>query len=389
MAFRSIIYVCNEYQAWVLGGGIGVFTREIGERLSELGVKVHVIGCSEMLKKVTIFREKNVVAKGIPYYRFPRFAPYLNRLWLSLHIRAMLTQSDADVIECPEYLGWLWPLRQPRPVVIRFHSSSRLSLWEDLGCKETLPQWARFERRTILNGTKYCAVSHYLAKRIKETLPLMANKELEVIPNGVDTSFFAPFEGNYRSDDSVVFVGKITQQKGVLELLSAWQRVHKMNQRATLYLIGRDGPGLSNGSSMTDELTAQFRHTVSNGSVQFLGLADKNKVREVLLRATLSVFPSRHEANPISLLEAMACACPMIGSNHTGFPEVIQTGHDGILCDTGNEAELAEEILHLLADRGLRKRLGANARQTVLERFDSRKLLEKNLDLYERTLAAT
>lgn len=384
MKFRSIAYICNEYPLWSKGGGIGTFTKEMATRLAEYGVKVYIIGCSDELKKPITVKKHNIYVSGIPYYNIPRVAPWINRIRLSIHLSYLISKYKIDVVECPEYLGWLWPFKPVVPVIIRFHSSSRLPLLEKLrddGRK--WPSWAHFEERTILNGQAYCAVSDYLARRLKEVIPIMADKKIEIIHNGIDTLFFKPGEKSATSQKTVVFVGRITREKGVPELLKAWSIVCEKERNAKLILIGRDGSGSVPGTSLMDELKQQYGGLIKSGRVVFTGPKESEDVKEKLAAATLCVFPSHREANPISVLEAMSCGSPVICSNHTGFVEIIRNGDNGILCNCKDEVELAREITTLLRDSSLRERVGANARDSIVRKFDSRNILLKNIELYE------
>jgi glycosyltransferase involved in cell wall biosynthesis len=88
---------------------------------------------------------------------------------------------------------------------------------------------------------------------------------------------------------------------------------------------------------------------------------------------------------PKTLLEAMACGLPVIGTNVEGIKEVIEHRENGILCET-DSGSIKEAITTIMEDEGLRKRLGKNARKTIEERFSLEKMVDKELELYTQLL---
>jgi glycosyltransferase involved in cell wall biosynthesis len=174
----------------------------------------------------------------------------------------------------------------------------------------------------------------------------------------------------------VATVAHLIPQKGVDHLLRA---LAQMRRRARLQVIG-DGPEASRLSALAAELGIGDR-------VQLLGLRDD--VAEVLQAADVFVHPAIWgEAFGLTIAEAMATGLPVVASRVGGIPELVTHGETGLLVPPGDAGALAGALDRLAADGEERARLGANARQRVLERFDLRTSVRAHLALCEEAAAS-
>jgi glycosyltransferase involved in cell wall biosynthesis len=114
--------------------------------------------------------------------------------------------------------------------------------------------------------------------------------------------------------------------------------------------------------------------------VNFLGNIPNHELPDFLNPHELFILPSFYENMPKTLLEAMACGLPVIGTNVKGINEVIKHGKNGILCST-NANSIREAILTLMKDEELKRNLGENARRTIVENYDLDKLIKRELEL--------
>ena len=120
--------------------------------------------------------------------------------------------------------------------------------------------------------------------------------------------------------------------------------------------------------------------------MNLLGNIPNHKLPEILNQHELFILPSLWESMPKTLLEAMSCGLPVIGTATDGTREVIKHGKNGILCDTDSNS-IREAIITLMGDEELKQRLGVNARKTIEERFSLEKLADKELELYWQLIA--
>lgn len=186
------------------------------------------------------------------------------------------------------------------------------------------------------------------------------SEKIKVIPNAVDTNRFRP--GKERQENLVVWVGRFVPEKGLRYLIKAAKTVVKDFKDVEFTLVGY-------GPLKANTIKLAFDYGLLNGTVHFTGPFDRNQVADILGKASITVLPSLKEGLPLSLLEAMACGKPVIGSDISGISDVIIHGQNGLLVPPGNPEALANAILTLLNDESLRRRLGHNARQLIVEKY--------------------
>ncbi|GAF93855.1 unnamed protein product, partial [marine sediment metagenome] len=193
-----------------------------------------------------------------------------------------------------------------------------------------------------------------------------------VIPNYVLTDVFAPSSSHSRGNRCIIFVGRLAEQKNPWALLDAMRGLD-----AELVMVG-DGP-------LREPLEAKA--SVEELAVKFLGNRPHRELPQHLNRATLFVLPSLYEGHPKTLLEAMSCGLPVIGTNVPGIRELIRHRETGYLCGT-SPAEIRAAILKVLGDAKLREKMGRQARQFVVENFSVERVLTRELALLDSLMKA-
>jgi len=191
-----------------------------------------------------------------------------------------------------------------------------------------------------------------------------------LIPNYVETNKFKPMHIT-KKKGSICFIGRLTEQKNLFALLEALKDLPY-----TINLIGSGEQG---------EQLEEFANK-NDINANFLGNIPNHELPRILNEHELFVLPSLWEGMPKTLLEAMACGLPAIGTKIDGTKEVIEHGKNGILCDTDSKS-IRQAIIHLMEEEGLKQSLGANARKTIEQRFSLEKLLDKELELYSLLFA--
>ena len=206
-----------------------------------------------------------------------------------------------------------------------------------------------------------------------------------LIENGVDTRRFAPGDRAAAREAlavpqdafAVAAVGRLSPEKAVADLLDAVARLVSGGVDAAVLLAG-DGP-------LRGALEARAVALGLRRRVRFLGMvADPIPV---LQAADVFAMPSREEASPMALLEAMACARPVVVTAVGGVPEIVADERSGLLVPPGRAESLAAALARLAGDADLRERLGAAARARILERFDLDRMVAEHEALY-RELAS-
>ena len=174
----------------------------------------------------------------------------------------------------------------------------------------------------------------------------------------------------------VLFVGRLSAQKGLKFLLSSWGEVLKEFPQAQLVILGDGGE--------RERLLAQAKESNLAGSVEFKG--EVKNVPLFLAAADIFVLPSLAEGMSASLLEAMASGLAAIATRVSGSVEIITSGQNGILVEPQDVQGLGQAIRGLLADEALRERLSIAARKTIQERFSLEEMVERHMQLYGELL---
>lgn len=180
------------------------------------------------------------------------------------------------------------------------------------------------------------------------------SEKLRVIPYGVDLGRFAP-DGEPDSDTfEVLFVGQISLRKGVPYLLEAFKRLKHPRKR--LSLVGAVQP--------------EMRRLLSEGvpgDIRFLGPRSSSEVRGLMSRSHAFVLPSVEDGFGMVLVEALACGCPVIGTHHTGTPDLVEDGCEGFVVPIRDPQAITEALERLCQDPERRRQM----RQSALRRVQA------------------
>ncbi|MFE9025618.1 glycogen synthase [Streptomyces iakyrus] len=284
--------------------------------------------------------------------------------------------------------GHLAKLLYGIPHVMTAHSLEPLRPWkaEQLGGGYELSSWA--ERTAIEAADAVIAVSGAMREDILGCYPALDPERVHVVHNGIDTSLYRPEHGTDaldrigldRSRPYVLFVGRITRQKGVPHLLRA---VRDIDPAAQVVLCA--------GAPDTPEIDREFRElfgelsAVRDGVFWIPKMLPRPEVIQLLTHAALFVCPSVYEPLGIVNLEAMACGTPVVASAVGGIPEVVDDGRTGLLVPSGDgfEAGLARAMDAVLGDPAAARRMGEAGRERAVGEFGWDAVARRTVRLYE------
>ena len=284
--------------------------------------------------------------------------------------------ADAAVVHSHTWYanlaGHLAALRYGIPHVVTVHSLEPLRPWkaEQLGGGYALSSWA--ERVAVESAAAVVAVSDGMRGDVLTAYPDVAADRVRVIRNGIDTVEYAPDpdtsvlakHGIDPSRPYVIFVGRITRQKGVPVLLRA---AAALDPSAQLVLCAgaADTPALAEEVS---SLVAGLQATRS-GVIWIPEMLPKQSVIQLLTHALMFVCPSVYEPLGIVNLEAMACSTAVVASRVGGIPEVVSGGETGLLVPPDDPASLADAMNALLRDPGRADAFGRAGRARAVQEF--------------------
>lgn len=229
-----------------------------------------------------------------------------------------------------------------------------------------------------------------------------------VLPNGAPVAQLAAMNGP-RSDRLVLFVGRVSPEKGVHTLLEAWPKVSELFPDAKLDIVGpaAETPreflvDLSDDNDVRD-LSRFYRggrcfsgsyHAALQGmipkhlqrTITFVGAESYDQVMKRYSGASVLVNPSLSEAFGMSLVEAQAAGTPVIATRAGGMPEIIEATGGGVVVDKNDPAALADAVIRFLSDRSLSDVVGQRGAQRVSSLYSWTAIADRTKDLHEQAL---
>jgi glycogen synthase, Corynebacterium family len=289
------------------------------------------------------------------------------------------------------------------PHVVTSHSLEPHRPWkaEQLGGGYRVSSWA--ERTAFADAAAVISVSSGMRSDVLESYPELDPARVHVVRNGIDPDEFRPDPatdvvdslGVDRDRPLVVFVGRITRQKGLVHLVRA---AREFDPETQLLLLA--------GAPDTPEIAAEFEEAfadlnrVRSGQVTWVKeMLSRSAVRQVLTHATVFACPSIYEPLGIVNLEAMACQTAVVASAVGGIPEVVVDGETGTLVEydaqraddpgfiAGFETNFAAQINRLTRDQALAAQYGRAGRERCIQEFSWEKIARQTVDVYERAIA--
>ena len=393
-----------------------LFTREYPPDVYG-GAGVHVEYLSrELAKRVAVevrkFGRDHSVSAPVPVQAFQPWerlageAPYLAALQVMSVDLAMAAGLEGPSLVhshtwYANFAGHLAKLLYEVPHVVTTHSLEPLRPWkaEQLGSGGYA--LSCFCERTGLEAADaVIAVSGAMRRDILRAYPAIDPSRVEVIHNGIDPDQYRPDPETdvlerYGVDPGkpyVLFVGRITRQKGITHLLEAAPDIDR-NAQIVLCAGAPDTPEFEREvASRVEELAGE-----RGGVVWIAKMLDKDEVIQLMSHAAVFVCPSTYEPLGIVNLEAMACRAPVVATATGGIPEVVEDRRTGFLVPFeptdpwGTPADakafasgIAERVNALLSDPALARAFGEAGRRRVIERFTWSSVAERTVSLYRR-----
>ncbi|MEO7005855.1 MAG: glycogen synthase [Terrimesophilobacter sp.] len=338
-------------------------------------------------------------------YSVPAELVGANPALTTLGVNLLIAQdvAGADIVHSHTWYagaaGHLAAMLHGIPHVVTAHSLEPLRPWkaEQLGGGYRISSWIEHDAMTSADAV--IAVSGGMRRDILRSYPTIDEQRVHVVYNGVDLQRWRPTPnpevlaalGIDPDRPSVVFVGRITRQKGLIYLLRAAQQLP-----ADVQLV------LCAGAADTPEILAEVSDAVAglkqtrSGVVWLDTLLGHDELTAVLSSATTFVCPSIYEPLGIVNLEAMACGAPVVGTATGGIPEVVQDGVTGRLVPieqsedgTGRPvnpdkfvSDLAGTLRDVLADPDLAARMGRAGRERAQAHFGWDAVAARTREIY-------
>ena len=258
-----------------------------------------------------------------------------------------------------------------------------------LAALRTAAAWGLMAARYLREGPRLARCEGVIATSREQRAILLRRyrvraERLHDVWNGIDTGLFAPRLadpgvrvrlGAAPGAPLVLAVARLYQEKGIQHALRAWPRVLALVPQATLAVVG-DGPYRGALESLAASLGL-------GGRVRFAGTLALEELPAVYAAADAFVNPTvRINGYDLTILQAMACARPVVVSAIGSVPTAVEDGADGLLAPPGNPAALAERLIEVLSAPARAAALGEAARRTVCARFSLESMVAGTLEVY-------
>jgi alpha-maltose-1-phosphate synthase len=381
------LLLTREYPPHIYGGA-GVVVGQLAEALRRLmAVEVRCFGersAAEAASSIAL-RGYTPWARVGPGPDGPRYAPALETLSIAL---AMARDPvDADVAHAHTWyadMAGLWIRMLHRiPLCVTLHSMEPLRPWkaDQLGSGYLLSTW--IEKTAVEAADRVIAVSRQMREDIL-THFRVAPERVVVIHNGIDPDWFRRTEAREVlarrgvREPFVLFVGRITDQKGIFHLLEAAPSL-PAGVQVVLCASAPDTP----------EIEARLRRALpEHPNVVWIGeMIPVDEVVQLYSHAAVFVCPSVYEPFGLINLEAMACETPVVASGVGGILEVVEDGKTGLLVEPGRPDALAGAIRTLLADPARGRAMGRAGRQRVEAHFSWTSVAARTREVYQEARA--
>jgi glycogen synthase len=380
----NILMLSREYPPHVYGGA-GVVVDHLSRALARrAAVEVRCFGAAERSEPgLTVhgYAAWERLAEGPE----ARYAAALQAL--SVDIAMARDPVTADVVHAHTWYvalaGVLIRALSHIPLVVTLHSIEPLRPWKEqqLGSGYAVSSWA--ERAAVEQAERVIAVSAQMRADILANFRVDPAR-VTVIHNGVDAESFRRTDrrdalGRHGiRQPYVLFVGRVSEQKGIFTLLEAAQT---LPEEVQLVLCASTPDTAELETRLTAAVAARPRVRWINA------MLPQNDVVQLYSHASLFVCPSVYEPFGLINLEAMACATPVVASRVGGIPEVVVHEETGWLVPPGDPAALAVAMRQLLADPERGAAFGLAGRRRVEARFSWERIAELTLDVYGAALA--
>jgi len=397
------VFFTNEYPPNVYGGA-GVHVEYLTRELSQLmDVEVHFFGDDgHMGGNPSVFGHPETSDIECIDLRFAKVLDALDR-----NIRMSSALSDADIVHChtwySHFAGMLSRQLYDVPMVLTTHSFEPSRPWKakQLGNAYRVSSWV--ERMAMEQSDGIIAVSEGM-KRDAMNFFDVDEKKIEVIYNGIDVDEYQFTESvdalrRYSINPDkpyVLFVGRITKQKGIIHLVRAVEHIDKNVQIV-----------LCAGAPDTDEIAGEMRKAVESAKcfnenlIWIEKMLPKKDVIELYGHASVFCCPSVYEPFGIINLEAMACSTPVVASKVGGIPEIVVDGVTGYLVPfepsvlddsepkdaVAFSRNLADSVNRILSDKDMARKFGETGRKRVEDLFSWKAIANVTASYYERIIS--
>jgi glycosyltransferase involved in cell wall biosynthesis len=281
-----------------------------------------------------------------------------------------------------------------KPLVASYHGvpayelkaflNSPISCWTagDFACYVLEhPLNGNFIRLSLTNSDHVISCSYTILNELRSAYENLDLKNSSVIYNGINFDEIESIENNLIKTENgnaltLIYYGRLYWLKGITYLIKAFKLLMHDYPNLNLKIFGK-GPLKRRIQALASDLGLKDK-------IHVLGQIPRTKLLMEIMKADVAVLPSLREAQPISVLEAMACKKPVVVFNFPFASEYIKDSYNGLLAEPKDPKDLASKISTLLSDKKFRRRLGQNAYKYVKQHHNWDNLIDKYIEVYKK-----
>lgn len=389
----NILFLTNEYKNATLGisGGTGNFITNYSKELVKKGHIVHVFGIGSKNKNfsdegVVVHFEKNLFKKNRFYKLLDSitrkkqfFKKYrvaileIERKDIAKSVYRYITNQNLkiDLIECHDYNGNSLGLTDTIPYVIRCHGS--FSVLKTFGFEAAFAT-TELEKIAMKKAENFISISKY-SEKINESL--FEIDKMKLIYNGINSQVFKINKNIKIIPESIFFVGNLSTEKGADIAIEVFKEINFKYPNSSLHLIG-----------IETEYKQEFKKLVIQNNlvskIHHYGFLQTAEMIDILSAANVVIFPSKGETFGLALCEAMALEKACVCSDLPSFNEIIAPNKNGFIVKSIDD--YVHTISTLFNDDNFNKRIGKNARKTIIKQFNMDKMVTESLAYYQEII---
>jgi glycosyltransferase involved in cell wall biosynthesis len=304
----------------------------------------------------------------IPGYQVISYNPYRTLFPPSLFLLGRFSRAGL-IHTTPDYA--FFHTRKNIPLIITFHNyvldrfmRDYSSLLQNIHYQTDLKA---FTKLAVGKADIITSVSRFTSDMVKQEMKI--SKNIKVIYNGVDHLLFTPKKQKQTNKINVLFCGNLTRRKGAIWLLPIAERLNKN-------IIIHYTSGLQTTGSL-----------VNHPQLHCLGSVPYQKMPSLYQDSDILLLPTVREGLPLAALEAMSCGLPVVATDCSSLPELIDEGKGGFLCPLGNVNAFADKISLLAQAPHLRREMGDYNRAKVEKIFTLDRMVNQYKELFEEVLS--
>lgn len=329
------------------------------------GIGRHINNVIKLFKEIKEFELIVAIPKSIKFYR---------AFWEHFILSIICKKQSADILFCPNIIIPFCPIQKSTKIITTIHDLR----WQYY---PTTLKWhlrVYFDlmvKKAIRDSVIIIAISEYVKSTIIDKYPNAYNK-VRVVYQFLDLTKFKFL--NLKRHKIILFVGSIAEHKNIHGMLIAFSKIYSKIPHK-LIIVGSKESVLPAGKE-----TEKILNTIPINRIEFIGYISDEEILQLYNESDFFVFPSFYEGFGFTVLEAMACGCPVIASNIASLPEVC--GDAVLYCNPYDTNDIADKILKLAMGANLKEVLRGKGFQRV-KQFNSENTAKEYIKIFNDVLS--